>query len=84
MVNSCTYHGQLLSSLEIGRRTLALAHNSRPPMGANMMPMAKKMGRTVLGVRIGLVEVSAAKQTRNVDERLTAMLSISVVEMLCL
>jgi hypothetical protein len=39
--------------------TLALAHNSRPPMGANMIPMAKKMGRTVLGVRIGLAGVSA-------------------------
>ena len=24
-----------------------------------MMPMAKKMGRTVLGVRMGLVDVSA-------------------------
>ena len=25
-------------------------------MGENMMPIAKKMGRTVLGVRIGLVQ----------------------------
>ena len=34
--------------------TLALAHSSRPPMGAKMIPMAKSIGRTVLGVRIGL------------------------------
>jgi hypothetical protein len=27
-------------------------------MGANMMPMAKKMGRTVLGVRMGLFNVN--------------------------
>lgn len=34
--------------------TDALAHRRRPPMGAKMMPTAKKMGRTVLGVKIGL------------------------------
>lgn len=33
--------------------TDALAHSSRPPMGAKMMPTAKNMGKTVLGVRIG-------------------------------
>jgi len=31
-----------------------LAHNKSPPMGANMIPTAKKRGRTVLGVRMGL------------------------------
>ena len=35
-------------------RTCALAHKSRPPMGANMRPTMKKRGRTVFGVRIGL------------------------------
>jgi hypothetical protein len=34
--------------------TCALANNNPPPMGANMIPMAKNNGRTVLGVRIGL------------------------------
>lgn len=35
--------------------TCELAYRSRPPMGAKMMPMEKKRGRTVFGVRIGLV-----------------------------
>ena len=33
--------------------TFELAYKSAPPIGANMMPIAKKMGRTVLGVRMG-------------------------------
>jgi hypothetical protein len=33
--------------------TCALAYNKPPPMGANMIPIAKNNGRTVLGVRIG-------------------------------
>jgi hypothetical protein len=37
--------------------TCALANNNPPPMGANMMPMAKNNGRTVFGVRIGLQSV---------------------------
>jgi len=40
------------------QRTVELAHNSNPPMGANMMPTAKKMGRTVFGVRMGLRRVN--------------------------
>jgi hypothetical protein len=47
-----------ISSLRAAMRlqplTCALAYNKPPPMGANMMPMAKNKGRTVLGVRIGL------------------------------
>lgn len=51
-----------LDELSIKRRvispsnvlTLALAHSNRPPMGAKMMPIAKRIGRTVLGVRMGL------------------------------
>lgn len=34
--------------------TSLLAYSSKPPIGANMIPMAKKRGSTVLGVRIGL------------------------------
>lgn len=34
--------------------TLALAHSSKPPIGAKMIPIAKRIGRTVLGVRMGL------------------------------
>lgn len=41
-----------------GPRTVVLAHNNSPPIGANIMPTAKKIGRTVLGVRIGLRFVS--------------------------
>ena len=33
--------------------TFALAYIKAPPIGANMMPTAKKRGKTVLGVRIG-------------------------------
>lgn len=33
--------------------TVELAHSRTPPMGAKMMPTAKKSGRTVLGVRMG-------------------------------
>lgn len=35
-------------------RTKLLAQSSRPPMGAKMMPTAKKSGSTVFGVKIGL------------------------------
>jgi len=35
--------------------TIELAHNSRPPKGAKMTPRTKKIGRTVFGVRMGLV-----------------------------
>lgn len=38
--------------------TIALAHNSSPPIGAKIMPMAKKIGITVFGVRIGLATIS--------------------------
>lgn len=34
--------------------TMALAQSKSPPIGAKMMPTAKKSGRTVLGVSIGL------------------------------
>jgi hypothetical protein len=40
--------------------TVVLAHSSRPPMGANMIPKAKKSGSTVLGVRIGLSSAVSA------------------------
>lgn len=40
--------------------TSELAQSSRPPMGAKMIPMVKKSGSTVLGVRIGLACVSVA------------------------
>lgn len=33
--------------------TFALAYINAPPMGANMIPIAKNNGSTVLGVRIG-------------------------------
>jgi hypothetical protein len=36
-----------------GRHTKLLPHTSKPPMGANMMPVMKSVGRTVLGVSIG-------------------------------
>lgn len=35
-------------------QTCALAQINRPPIGANITPTAKKSGRTVLGVRMGL------------------------------
>ena len=35
--------------------TVELAHSNKPPMGANMMPMPKRIGSTVLGVRMGLM-----------------------------
>lgn len=37
-----------------GRLTKELAQRSSPPIGAKTIPMAKKSGRTVFGVRIGL------------------------------
>ena len=40
------------------RHTCELAYSNSPPMGANIIPMAKNRGSTVLGVRIGLVLVS--------------------------
>ena len=39
---------------------MALDQSNSPPIGANMMPIAKKIGRTVLGVRIGLLGISIA------------------------
>lgn len=36
-----------------GQLTLLLPHTSKAPIGANKMPMINKVGRTVLGVRIG-------------------------------
>lgn len=36
-----------------GRHTKLLPHTSRPPIGANMTPMMKSVGRTVFGVSIG-------------------------------
>lgn len=38
--------------------TVVLAQSKSPPMGANITPIAKKIGSTVFGVRIGLKEVS--------------------------
>lgn len=35
------------------QQTLLFPHMSRAPIGANKMPMMKRVGRTVLGVRIG-------------------------------
>lgn len=40
------------------RLTMALDQSSSPPIGAKMMPTAKKSGRTVLGVRMGLKRVN--------------------------
>ena len=34
--------------------TCELAHSNNPPTGAKIMPIAKKRGSTVLGVRMGL------------------------------
>lgn len=34
--------------------TSELAHINRPPIGAKMIPMIKKKGNTLLGVKIGL------------------------------
>ncbi len=44
--------------LGLGGLTCALAYSNSPPIGANTIPMAKKRGSTVLGVRIGLPGVS--------------------------
>ena len=48
---------------------MALDHSKSPPIGANMMPIAKKIGMTVLGVRIGLFGISnfSIVQTRELD-----------------
>ena len=35
-------------------RTCELAHSNNPPTGAKTIPMIKKRGRTVFGVRMGL------------------------------
>jgi hypothetical protein len=42
--------------MEIGQYglTMELTYNKPPPIGANMMPMVRKRGITVLGVRMGL------------------------------
>ena len=48
------YPASVRTMAEEDLHTCALAHSSRPPIGANIMPTAKKRGRTVLGVRIGL------------------------------
>ena len=40
------------------RLTWELAYNKRPPIGAKMMPIMKKSGRTVFGVKIGLIQVN--------------------------
>lgn len=37
--------------------TFALAYSSSPPIGANMMPTMKNSGRTVFGVKMGLLRV---------------------------
>lgn len=60
MDNSCTFshlsaYALYPDSILI---TVELAQSSSPPIGAKMIPNAKKIGRTVLGVRIGLVQVS--------------------------
>jgi len=49
--------------------TSELAQSSNPPMGANMMPMAKNSGKTVLGVRIGLSEVVVSTIGSDESER---------------
>ena len=36
------------------RLTMSLAYSSSPPIGAKMIPTMKKIGKTVLGVRMGL------------------------------
>lgn len=38
----------------MAKHTCELAYINNPPIGANMMPIMKKSGRTVLGVKIGL------------------------------
>ena len=40
------------------RRTCSEAQSSKPPIGANITPTAKNSGSTVLGVKIGLSEVT--------------------------
>jgi hypothetical protein len=43
-----------------GMRTRELAYSSRPPIGAKMTPTRKNRGRTVLGVKMGLLAPSAS------------------------
>jgi hypothetical protein len=57
--------------------TCALANNNPPPMGANMIPMAKNNGRTVLGVRIGLRYCQMGLR-EGFQRPLTAMPSVAV------
>lgn len=56
-------------------------------MGAKMMPMEKKRGRTVFGVRIGLIRgqrrAFAPREGAHLGQ-LTAMPSAAAVEMQCL
>lgn len=65
--------------------TTALAYSNPPPIGANIIPIMKKSGRTVFGVRIGL-DFRPGQQnslcTRfAILSLLTAMLSVAVGEM---
>lgn len=39
-------------------RTSPLPQTRRPPMGAKMRPMTRRVGRTVLGVRMGCQALS--------------------------
>lgn len=41
------------SGITIGKRTLLLPITRRAPMGAKRIPMMRRVGRTVFGVRIG-------------------------------
>ncbi len=87
MTNSCTYSWPWISILHVEtpyqaysakvmepKYTCALAHSNKPPIGAKIMPIAKKRGRTVFGVRIGLdsrFSFTATAATTCVPERST-------------
>jgi hypothetical protein len=59
MINSCTYQSFSVTQSyretdKLERNTCELAQRSTPPIGAKMIPIAKKSGKTDFGVNIGL------------------------------
>lgn len=60
--------------------TLVEDHTNSPPIGANIRPTRKKSGRTVLGVRIGLLVLVTRIARDQKGASRTAMLSSAVVE----
>lgn len=69
--------------LFIVRHTVVLAQSNSPPMGANIMPIAKNIGSTVFGVRMGLESVNMV-DTDGWMLQLTAMPSVAAVGTRCL